>query len=52
MIFRAAVGPRTASLIGTEFDATLGIAGHVVKTAAPAVVQNARADDRHFKGIG
>jgi Nif-specific regulatory protein len=51
LIFRAAAGPIGTSLLGTEFDASLGIAGSVVKTAQPVIVQDAQHDDRFFKGI-
>jgi transcriptional regulator with GAF, ATPase, and Fis domain len=51
LIFRAAAGPTGSKLLDTEFDASLGIAGSVVKTGKPVIVQDAQHDDRFFKGI-
>ncbi len=51
LIFRAAVGQIGEKLLDTEFDATLGIAGYVVRTGKPATVADAQRDRRHFKGF-
>ncbi|MCK6485807.1 MAG: sigma 54-interacting transcriptional regulator [Phycisphaerae bacterium] len=51
LIFRAAVGDRGDLLLGEEFDANLGIAGYVARTAEPVLVRSAAQDKRFFKGI-
>ncbi len=51
LVFRAAVGDRSDSLIGEEFDADLGIAGRVVRTAEPQMVQDVRQSNDFFRGI-
>ena len=51
LVFVAAIGESGAELVGQEFDAELGISGHVVRTAKPARVTDAHDDDRHFGGI-
>ncbi len=51
LVFTAAVGEVGETIIGQEFDAQLGIAGHVVRTSKPARVPDAQLDDRHFSGI-
>jgi Nif-specific regulatory protein len=51
LIFTSAVGERGRDLIGTEFDAGLGLAGHVVATATPLLVNDVAEDTRFFGGI-
>jgi Nif-specific regulatory protein len=51
LIFAAAVGDRGEALVGEEFDAELGVAGHVAKTAEPVLVSDARQDKHFFSGI-
>ena len=51
LVFVAAVGDRGDALVGEEFDAQLGIAGYVARTAEPVMVGNARDDKRFFSGI-
>src|SRR5215470_2594363 len=51
LVFRAAVGDRSDALIGEEFDANLGIAGHVCRTAEPIIVQDVRENADFFRGI-
>ncbi len=51
MIFAAAVGDRGDDLLGEEFDAGLGIAGHVVDTGKPVLIGDVRQDDHFYDGI-
>ncbi|MFQ5490014.1 MAG: sigma 54-interacting transcriptional regulator [Phycisphaerae bacterium] len=51
LVFVAAVGDRGTALIGEEFDAELGIAGFVARTATPTMVGDAHTDERFFRGI-
>ncbi len=51
LVFMAAVGDRGPSLIGEEFDATLGIAGKVAATGKPVVVSDVRDNKDFFRGI-
>jgi len=51
LVFRAAVGDRSDALIGEEFDADLGIAGRVCRTAEPVIVQDVRENNDFFRGI-
>ncbi len=51
LIFRAAVGDRGAVLIGEEFDADLGIAGRVCKTATSEIVTDVQEHKHFFSGI-
>ncbi len=51
LVFAAAVGQAAHSLIGEEFDADLGVAGRVLKSQKPELVEDARADANHFKEI-
>jgi len=51
LVFAAAVGTQGSTLIGKEFDAGLGIAGHVLKTGRPQNVADVTADPDFFPGI-
>ncbi|MHC4235258.1 MAG: GAF domain-containing protein, partial [Planctomycetota bacterium] len=51
LIFVAAVGDRGDALRGEEFDANLGIAGHVAASGKPELVEDVRDCDHHFAGI-
>ncbi len=51
LIFRAAVGQQAATLIGQEFDVTLGIAGRVVASGRPELSINARNHPDFYQGI-
>jgi len=51
LVFAAAHGERRADLIGKSFDANLGIAGHVLDSAAPANIVDVSQDPDFFKGI-
>jgi Nif-specific regulatory protein len=51
LIFKAATGNRAEQLIGECFDATVGIAGRVLRTGEPALVSDVSQDDSFFKGI-
>ncbi len=47
LVFQTAVGPASSELQGVRFDASLGIAGQVVKTRRAIRVKDVR-DNRHF----
>jgi Nif-specific regulatory protein len=51
LVFQAAVGDRSAVLVGEAFDAHLGIAGRVASTGQAALVPNAQLDPAFFAGI-
>src|SRR5437868_8948401 len=51
LVFLAACGDRADTLIGAEFDANLGIAGHVAATGAPTLVADVSQDRYFFRGI-
>ncbi|MEK6676129.1 MAG: sigma-54-dependent Fis family transcriptional regulator [Planctomycetota bacterium] len=51
LTFAAAVGEQGPSLVGKEFDAHLGIAGHVLKTGIPQKVDDVSRDPDFFSGI-
>ncbi|MGD2109380.1 MAG: GAF domain-containing protein, partial [Phycisphaerae bacterium] len=51
LVFAAAFGKRGRSLIGKEFDAKLGIAGHVLQTGNAQNVAEAASDPDFFRGI-
>ena len=49
--FYAATGPKQNKLRKTRFDARLGIAGKVLRTGEPAVVDDVSEDPEHYKGV-
>ena len=51
LVFRGACGDRSDVLLGEQFDATLGIAGHVARTGEPVLASDAHADPHWFPGI-
>ncbi len=51
LVFHAAVGDRSDLLKGEEFDAELGIAGRVCKTAKPMIVTDVQQSKFFFRGI-
>ncbi|MCB9850104.1 MAG: sigma 54-interacting transcriptional regulator [Phycisphaerales bacterium] len=51
LVFAAASGPVGGELIGTEFDANLGIAGRAVNQRSVEVVRDVATDPGHFGGI-
>jgi len=51
LVFRAASGPSSDALIGVRFDASLGIAGQVVKTGRAVRVDDVRRNRHFFPGI-
>ncbi len=51
LVFCAAVGDRGPALIGEEFDAKLGIAGHVAATGKPVIVGDVTENKEFFRGI-
>ena len=51
LVFRSASGPSSETLIGVRFDASLGIAGQVVKTGRALRVADVRQNRHFFPGI-
>ena len=51
LMFKAATGNRADLLMGEEFDASVGIAGRVLRTGQAALVEDVREDSSFFKGI-
>jgi Nif-specific regulatory protein len=51
LIFAAAVGPQGAVLAGKEFEADLGIAGRVLKSARGEIVSDVSKSPDFFSGI-
>jgi Nif-specific regulatory protein len=51
LVFAAAFGEQGAVLLGKEFDAELGIAGHVLKTGKAENLRDASRHPDFFKGI-
>ncbi len=51
LVFTAATGESGARLIGTEFDAQRGIAGKVIRTGQPTIVDDVSEDKDFFGGI-
>ncbi len=51
LVFVAAVGDRGNALVGEEFDAELGIAGHVAATGEPAIAPDVHKNEHFFEGI-
>ncbi len=51
LIFAAAVGEQGKQLVGKEFDANLGIAGHVVRTGKSENIANVGENPDFFRGI-
>jgi Nif-specific regulatory protein len=51
LTFAAAVGAHGRELIGRQFDARLGIAGHVLKTGRAENIEEASRHPDFFKGI-
>ncbi|MBI1825795.1 MAG: sigma 54-interacting transcriptional regulator [Planctomycetes bacterium] len=51
LVFAAAFGPQSRALLGKEFDAELGIAGHVLKTSKPESIVDVSRHPDFFRGI-
>jgi Nif-specific regulatory protein len=51
LIFAAAVGEQGAALVGREFDADLGIAGHVLKRGKAENILDVSQSSEFFRGI-
>ena len=50
-VFRTAFGQRGERLIGVEYDEAAGISGRVLKSGAPAIVNDVSGDSTHYKDI-
>jgi len=51
LIFAAAVGPNSASLIGTRMPATAGIAGEALRAGQAVLISDAQRDKRFYNQI-
>ncbi len=51
LVFAAAVGELGDALIGKQFDADLGIAGHVIKSGKPENIVDVSQNPDFFRGI-
>ncbi len=51
LVFQTAVGPASDTLVGVRFDASLGIAGQVIKTGRAVRVKDVRENRHFFAGI-
>ena len=51
LVFRVAVGEAAEQVTGLRLAPGLGIAGWVVQTGRPAVVPDARSDERFYPGV-
>ena len=49
--FYAASGPQRGKLAKSRFDAARGIAGRVLRSGCPAIVDDAKRDPDHYDGI-
>ena len=51
LVFKVAVGPVGAQLVDTRLPPGAGIAGAVARDGVPLIVNDAKADPRHYSGI-
>ena len=51
LVFKVVVGPASAKLLGTRLPPGVGIVGSVAKEGKPLIVNDAKSDPRHYKGI-
>jgi len=51
MVFKVAVGPAELQLVGTRLPHGVGIVGAVMRDSKPLIVNNAKADPRHYNGV-
>jgi Nif-specific regulatory protein len=51
LVFAAAVGEQGAAILGKEFEADLGIAGHVLESGETVNIEDVRRNPDFFKGI-
>lgn len=49
--FFAASGPHRRQLVETRFDATRGVAGRVLQSGQPAIVNDPKEDPDHYSGV-
>lgn len=48
LVFKVAVGPAGAALVGTRLPPNVGIAGAVARDGVPLIVNDAKSDPRHY----
>ncbi|MEW5720645.1 MAG: HD domain-containing phosphohydrolase, partial [Chloroflexota bacterium] len=51
LVFRVVVGPASKKLLGTRLPPGVGIVGSVAKEGTPLIVNDAKSDPRHYRGI-
>jgi putative nucleotidyltransferase with HDIG domain len=51
LIFKVAIGPAGKKLIGTRLPPGVGIVGDVAKNGKPLIVNDAKADPRHYGAV-
>lgn len=51
LVFKVAVGPAGAALVGTRLPPNVGIVGAVARDAVPLIVNDAKADPRHYGAV-
>jgi putative nucleotidyltransferase with HDIG domain len=51
LVFRVAVGPAGRRLIGTRMPPGAGIAGAILKSREPIIVDDAKTDPRHYAAV-
>lgn len=51
MVFKVALGPAGKKLAGTRLPRGVGIVGAVMRDSKPLIVNNAKADPRHYDAI-
>ncbi len=51
LVFRVVVGPASKKLLGTRLPPGVGIVGSVAKDGKPLIVNDAKSDPRHYRGI-
>jgi len=51
MVFKVAIGPAGEQLIGTRLPHNVGIVGAVMRDGKPLIVNDAKADPRHYSGV-
>ena len=51
MVFKVALGPAGPQLVGTRLPHGVGIVGAVMRDGKPLIVNDAKADPRHYSGV-
>ncbi len=51
LVFRVAIGPASGQLVGTKLPPGAGIVGTVMQEGKPLIVNDAKADPRHYNDV-